>query len=285
MNIVTANVGQGALAIVRHQGEAIIVDSKIPPSDDSTVAFMKELLAFALKDHYVKGFVLTGFDSDHSDIVGTSIILKKYRPDWIMYPKYYKDTEEAKLVFKLIDQETELRRKSANPLRRLSVRIDKLASRTLTGLSSNFSFELFSPHIQDMDCSNNCSIVLKITGIGPRGFSYLVTGDTENDRWDTISDLFGDALKSHVLAAPHHGSKNAAHPAALLQIDPHTVLISAGVDSQYGHPHPEAIRVYSNVAQHVFCTNVHGGVSLLTKPGNEELTTVMLRGLSAATSA
>ena len=30
MNIVTVNVGQGALAIVRHNGEAIIVDSRIP---------------------------------------------------------------------------------------------------------------------------------------------------------------------------------------------------------------------------------------------------------------
>ena len=35
MNIITVNVGQGALAIVRHQKEAIIVDCRIPPSDDA----------------------------------------------------------------------------------------------------------------------------------------------------------------------------------------------------------------------------------------------------------
>jgi competence protein ComEC len=94
-----------------------------------------------------------------------------------------------------------------------------------------------------MDCSNNCSIVLKLTGLGARGFSYLITGDTENARWDTINRFFGGSLKSHVLAAPHHGSKNATHPASLLNIAPHTVLISAGVDSQYGHPDPGALRV------------------------------------------
>lgn len=98
MNIVTVNVGQGALAIVRHQKEAIIVDCRVPPSDGRTVAYVKEMLALSLKDHCVKGLILTGFDSDHSEVVGASIVLRKYRPDWIMYPKYYKDSDEAKQV-------------------------------------------------------------------------------------------------------------------------------------------------------------------------------------------
>jgi len=277
MNIITANVGQGALAIVRHEGEAILVDSRIPPSDDETVAHVKELLAFSLKNHYVKGLILTGFDDDHSDIVGASIILRKYRPDWVLYPKYYKESTEAKLVFALIDEEEEARRYSAVPLKRISLRLDQLAHRNIYGLSDHFEFELFSPHIEDMDCSNNCSIVLKITGRGARGFSYLITGDAENARWETISRLFGNSLKSHVLAAPHHGSKNGTHPASLLQIAPHTVLISAGVDSQYGHPHPGALNVYQRVAKYVFSTNMEGGVSLLTEPGAMELTTTLIR--------
>jgi competence protein ComEC len=128
-----------------------------------------------------------------------------------------------------------------------------------------------------MDCSNNCSIVLKLTGLGQRGFSYLITGDTEIPRWETINKLFGGALKSHVLAAPHHGSKNATRPASLLNNAPHTVLISAGVDSQYSHPHPQAVRVYRKVAMHVFSTNMEGGVSLLTQPAAKELTTTLIR--------
>ncbi len=275
MNIITANVGQGALAIVRDAGEAILVDSRIPASDDKTVAYVKELLAVSLKNHYVKGLILTGFDDDHSDLVGASIILRKYRPDWVMYPTYYKDSTEAELVFALIDEEVAARRTSSNPLRKVSVRLDQLADRNLRGLSDHFDFELFSPHIEDMDCSNNCSIVLKLTGRGPRGFSYLITGDTENARWDTICRLFGSALKSHVLAAPHHGSRNATHPASLVHIAPHTVLISAGVDSQYGHPHGVALRVYGHVAK-VFSTNMEGGVTLLTEPGATEITTRLI---------
>jgi beta-lactamase superfamily II metal-dependent hydrolase len=283
MQIITGNVGQGALSIVRHQGEAIIVDTNIPPVGD-TVAFVKELLAFALKGHNLKGLILTGFDDDHSDDVGVALILRKYRPDWVMYPTYYKDTKTAGRVFEVIVGEVAARSSSTRPLLKKSVRVDNVDSRNLAGLSDRFDFELFSPHLEDMDSSNNCSIVVKITGRGPRGFAYLVTGDTEIARWETISRLYGSALKSHVLAAPHHGSKNGVHPAALLHIEPHTVLISAGVESEYGHPHPGAVRAYSKVAKRVFSTNMEDGVTLLTEPGPAELTTSMIRraGISEA---
>jgi beta-lactamase superfamily II metal-dependent hydrolase len=62
----------------------------------------------------------------------------------------------------------------------------------------------------------------------------------------------------------------------LLQIKPHTVLISAGVDNQYGHPHPLAVKVYKQVAKYVFATNMSGGVSLLTRPGATELATTTI---------
>jgi beta-lactamase superfamily II metal-dependent hydrolase len=281
MNVITVNVGQGSLAIVRHKGEAIIVDSRIPPSDDNTVAYVKQMFAISLKGHYVKGLILTGFDKDHSDVTGVSIVLKKYRPDWVMYPRYYKATEEARLVFDLIAQEEKTRRTSRSPLRRISVRLDQLTSRKLGNLSTSFDFELFSPHISDMDNSNNCSIVLKLTGLGSRGFSYLITGDTEIERWETIAGYFAGALKAHVLAAPHHGSKNATHPASLLYIEPHTVLISAGVDNSYGHPDPAAERVYRRVAKYVFSTNMDRGVSLLTQPGATELATTLIPSSNA----
>ena len=64
--------GQGAFAIVRHQRRGHHRRCRIPPSDDSTVAYVKELLALSLKDHCVKGLILTGFDNDHSEIVGAS---------------------------------------------------------------------------------------------------------------------------------------------------------------------------------------------------------------------
>ncbi|HVA65317.1 MAG TPA: hypothetical protein VNK24_00140 [Elusimicrobiota bacterium] len=273
MEVITVNVGQGALAIVRHNSEAIIIDSRIPPAGDETVAYVKGVMATWLRDHRVRGLILTGFDSDHADVTGVGLVLKKYRPDWVMYPKYYKDTEEASKVFKLIEEQVKERAVTSAPLERISVRLDNLNSRIIQGISDQFECELFSPHIEDMDSSNNSGIVIRLRGRGPGGFSYLITGDTEAGRWDTIHRLFGSSLKSDVMAAPHHGSKNGVHPGALLKIAPHTILISAGVDNQYGHPDSAAVQVYSKVASKVFGTMVQGGKSLATARDGGDFTT------------
>lgn len=140
-------------------------------------------------------------------------------------------------------------------------------------LAEAFELELFSPHVDDMDNSNNCSTVLKMEGVGPGGFAYLVTGDTEVSRWDWIVELFGDELQADVLAAPHHGSKNAAHPGMALAVMPNTVLISAGIDNQYGHPDRKAVDLYLRVAKHVHQTNVKDGITLLTRQDGSDFRT------------
>lgn len=262
MEVLTLYVGQGNFAIVRHGGQAIAVDTRLLA--DRSEEIVSRAGRF-LRRRELVGILLTGLDDDHADPTGLDWLLESYAPAWVMYPKYYKDTENARLVFNVIRKHERRRQNSQRPLKRVSVRLDRLDSRYLDELSDEFDLELFSPHIEDMDSSNNCSLVLKIEGIGPGGFGYLVTGDTENPRWDRIVALFDDALAADVLAAPHHGSKNAAHPGMVLAVSPDTVLISAGVDNQYGHPDPKAVAVYARVADHVFKTNVRNGVSWLTR--------------------
>ena len=274
MRVLTVYVGQGELVAVRHRGEAVIVDSKwfTQGADD-----IERQLRMFLKNQSLVGLVLTGFDNDHADPVGVDYILGAYQPAWVMYPRYYKDTDNATEVFNVIRKHERLREGTGDLLRKISIRLDSIESRSLHGLSRCFEYELFSPHIQDMDSSNNCSIVLKLSGIGGDGFSYLITGDTENERWDTITRLFGEALKSDVLSAPHHGSKNATHPKMALLVSPNTVLISAGIDNQYGHPDPQAVKLYNRIVGHVFQTNIENGVSLYTKRQGDDFLTLLAR--------
>src|SRR5260221_14448478 len=137
-----------------------------------------------------------------------------------MYPKYYKDTDAASAVFATIAREVTRREKTERPLVRYSVRVDMVDSRILAGLATFFSFELFSPHMDDMDSSNNSSIVLKLTGLDRTGFSYLITGDTETGRWDDINKYFAKYLSSSVMAASHHGSHNGVNARTLLSVNP-----------------------------------------------------------------
>ena len=146
--------------------------------------------------------MVTGFDDDHFNEIGLKIILNKYRPDWIMYPKYFKDTGNADTCFSIINEH-----ETITKFKRVSVLLKDDKARIYPSLSKDFKFEIFSPHSSDMNSSNNCSLVCKIKENSTNA-TYLVTGDTENDRWDSIVNIFGPSLKSQVLDAPHHGSRN-----------------------------------------------------------------------------
>ena len=142
MEVLTIYVGQGELVAVRHDGEAIIVDSRWLEERANDIE--RQLGAF-LKNKSVVGLVLTGFDSDHADPYGVDYILGNFEPDWVMYPKYYKDTDNATAVFDVIYKYERQRRGTRHPLRKISVRLDDLNSRLLDNLSQCFSYELFSP--------------------------------------------------------------------------------------------------------------------------------------------
>ncbi len=284
MDVVTFYVGQGELVGLRIGGEGVIVDTHMPEGDDVTMEEIQQSLDIYFRKTRVRGLILTGFDSDHAHVGGVEWILTHFQPDWIMYPKYFKDTDCASEVFNHIDRNEKLRANGERPLTRHSVRLDRLDSREIVGLGKNFSLELFSPHIEDMDSSNNCSIVAKITGIGSAGFRYLLTGDTEVDRWATISALFGDNLASDVMSAAHHGALSGTHAQTILDVQPNTVIISAGVDSQYDHPHSRAVQAYNQVAKHVYATNAGDEPHcLLTRRAGDDFLTTKFR--HAATNA
>lgn len=265
MDIFTLYVGQGALAAVRAGNEAIIVDAHMPECDDVTSDQIERSLDHYLAKSNVRGLILTGLDRDHACPAGVESILTRYEPSWVMYPKYFKDTDAAADVFASITRHERRRAGTARPLMRHSVRVDRVESRNLTGLASNFTFELFSPHMDDMDNSNNSSIVLRLVGLDQNGFSYLITGDTETERWNNINRFFGRYLHSDVMAASHHGARSGLNANTLLLVNPNTVLISAGVDNSYGHPYGVAVQAYQQVAKHVLCTIAENGMCLLTR--------------------
>jgi beta-lactamase superfamily II metal-dependent hydrolase len=279
MQLLTLYVGQGSLAAARAGNEVIIVDAHMPDIEDHiTPVEIEATLDVFVGQRTVKGLILTGLDRDHACPTGVESILTRHEPDWVMYPKYYKDTEAATDVFASILREVMRREKTQHPLVRHSVHVNNADSRLLTGLAANFTFELFSPHMDDMDSSNNSSIVLKLVGIDPTGLSYLITGDTETDRWDNINKYFSKYLASDVMAASHHGSRNGVNAKTLLSVNPNTVLISAGVENSYDHPDSVAVNAYRRVARHVFATNsMDEGTCLFTRRVGQDFETVLVR--------
>lgn len=277
MDVFTLYAGQGDLAATKAGGESLIIDAHMPECDDVCPDQLQSSLTGYVADTHVRGLIVTGLDKDHACPLGVDWILTTLEPDWIMYPKYYKDSDAASEVFATIDRHRRRRERTLRPLVRHSVHVQRADSRVLTGLASSFNLELFSPHMADMDCSNNCSIVLKVTGLDRSGFSYLVTGDTETDRWDNINRFFGDAIKCDVMSAPHHGAKSGLNARTLFLASPNTVLISAGVGNSYGHPDGAAVHAYQLVAEHVFATNAGGrSNNLFTRRQGDDFQTILV---------
>lgn len=268
MKIYTLNVGQGQFVVVTGQKEAFIVDTYVPLSPKTDIVNVKGALASILQGKNLIGLMVTGFDADHFNEVGMRIVLNKYRPDWIMYPQYYKKTGNADACFAVIKSFEQQK-----DFRKISVSLSKNDTRFYnSSISSEFEFEVFSPHSADMTSSNNCSLVCKVKELST-GATYLITGDTENDRWDSITKYFGNSLRSQVLDAPHHGSKNGISADAMKLIKPHTVLVSAGYQNQYGHPDREATNLFAAHATNWYSTHASGGISLVTHVSADEVKT------------
>lgn len=259
MKIYTLNVGQGQFVVVVGASEALVVDTSVPLSPDKPIINVISALVDILKGKNLVGLMITGFDADHFNEVGLKIVLNKYRPNWIMLPKFFKETKEAaagRAVIKNFEQGKEITKHL--------ISLGDNAYRFYTTLSTDFTFEMFSPHKEDMDLSNNASLVCKITEKST-GATYLVTGDTENERWKRIAAIFGSSIKCDVLDAPHHGSKNGITSEAIKLMKPNTVLISAGVGNKFGHPDAEAVNIFRLAAQNVYSTNDNNGQSILTE--------------------
>ncbi len=267
MYIYTLNVGQGQFVVVTGDTQAFIVDTYVPLISTNDIINVKGALSIILQGKQLVGLVVTGFDSDHFNEVGMKIVLNKYRPNWIMYPRYFKETKTADACFGVIKSF-----ESQKAFTRQSVSLSKNDTRLYNTLSSEFQFEIFSPHSADMNSSNNCSLVCRVRELSTRR-TYLITGDTENDRWSSIAHYFGGALASDVLAAPHHGSKNGISAQVMALIKPHTVLISAGVNNQYGHPDAEATRLFAGYAEKYYLTGYGDGQSLKTVVTGQEVVT------------
>ena len=256
MNIYTLNVGQGQFVVVTGATEGFIIDTYVPLNPTIDIINVKSALAKILQGKELSGLIITGFDSDHFNEVGLRIALNKYRPNWMMYPKYFKETQNATTCFSVIKQF-----EAQKTFTRVAVSLSQNDSRFYTKLSKEFQFEVFSPHSADMSSSNNCSLVCKVRELSTCA-TYLITGDTENDRWGSIVYYFGDNLASDVLAAPHHGSKNGISSEALAKIRPKEVLISAGVNNQYGHPDSEATNLFTRYTDRCYSTSYGGGQSI-----------------------
>ncbi|MFH1012678.1 MAG: MBL fold metallo-hydrolase [Candidatus Peregrinibacteria bacterium] len=89
---------------------------------------------------------------------------------------------------------------------------------------------------------NNTSIAIRVMRQTSDGLENLVmlSGDAEQEEELEIL-LSGQDLRGEVLKLGHHGSRTATSNPWLQAVGPREVIVSAGLDNTFGHPHPETL--------------------------------------------
>lgn len=114
--------------------------------------------------------------------------------------------------------------------------------------------------------TNTGSVVLRIVY---GNTSFVLSGDAPQlvEEWVTTLDVIDAAsyaLDADVLKAGHHGSRTSTSEAWMKALSPDVVVISAGKDNSYGHPHEEIVSRIREYGSELVSTAESGSISFVS---------------------
>jgi len=115
------------------------------------------------------------------------------------------------------------------------------------------------PHFSAED-RNNSSVSLRVVY---GDFSLLLTGDAEEPAEQAMLAQ-GMPLQALVFKAGHHGSRTSSSQPFLEVVRPQLIIVSAGVDNRFGHPHPEVLERAQAIGAAVLRTDELGAIEVTT---------------------
>ncbi len=92
---------------------------------------------------------------------------------------------------------------------------------------------------------------------------FILTGDLPGEQERELIALY-PKLSAEIIKAGHHGSQTSTYPEFLQVVKPQYVIISAGLDNRYGHPHFRVLYNIKNVQAQVLRTDQLGTIWLQT---------------------
>jgi competence protein ComEC len=220
LHLTLLDVGQGdSVLIETPSGRTMLIDGG--PNPDVTLRRLGEELPFFTRS--IDVVLLTHPHQDH--VAGLVEVLRRYRVGTVMH---------AAIAF----ESHAYHRLLADAQQAGDVAISVARTSQVLRLDDTVTLEIVYPTEADAALPlpegdiNNGSVV---TLLRHEGFSAMFTGCTQAPVERTLLDR-GLVPDVDVLQAGHHGSESSTTPAFLDAANPGTVLISAGLDNEYGHP-------------------------------------------------
>ncbi len=227
------DVGQADAALVRCDGEAMLIDGGNAEDSSLIFSYLKNLG----QDH-LDYIVCTHAHEDH--VGGLAGALNYATADAALCPVTSYDSRAFESFVKYLGRQ--------------GVSITVPAAGDTFSLGSA-SVQVLGP-VSASDEPNNTSIVLRIV-YGET--SFLFTGDAEREEEQEILDT-GRELASTVLKVGHHGSDTSTSYPFLREIMPAYAVISVGQDNSYGHPTEDTLSRLRDAGVKVYRTDMQGDV-------------------------
>jgi len=216
------NIGQGdASLIMSKRGQTILIDcgpnSKVIDQVESKLGFWTKKIDM---------LIITHGDKDHYG--GCRDIIQRFQVTKVMINGVF--DSKNKSYTELLDF-----MKSQN------IQILPAINNTYITVSDSIELQLLNPQTnlwgQDIRDDNPESIVILLKSTNN---SIVLTGDADDTTESEILAKYPQ-LDIEVLKAGHHGSKTSTSDKFLDAITPKQVIISAGANNSYNHPHPDII--------------------------------------------
>jgi competence protein ComEC len=216
------NIGQGdASLITSKRGDRIIIDcgpdSKIIDQLESKLSFWARRIDM---------IIITHGDKDHYG--GCRDVIQKYKVGKIM-------------INGVFDSQNQSYQGLLDFIKDKGITILPSIENTYITLGDSIELHLLNPQSnlwgQDIKNDNSESIIILLKSANN---SILLTGDADYKTETKILQKYPQ-LDVDILKAGHHGSKTSTSDNLLDAITPKQVIISAGANNSYKHPHPDVI--------------------------------------------
>ncbi|MDH5737478.1 MAG: DNA internalization-related competence protein ComEC/Rec2, partial [Gammaproteobacteria bacterium] len=116
--------------------------------------------------------------------------------------------------------------------------------------------------LEDGQNSNNNSCILRLSA---SHHSMLIPGDIEAPGESSLVRRYrlgGFNLAADLLISPHHGSQTSSTPGFLNAVSPSAVIVSAGFQNRFGHPHQRVMYRYENRGIRILETARSGAITI-----------------------
>jgi len=213
------DVGQGdAIHIQTPDGYEMLIDG------GPTALVLRELAqGRSFFDSTIDVVLATHSDSDH--IGGLVDILSRYQVAIIIQTNNSSDTPAAAAYDSAVTKE--------------GAEIVLAQAGQVIQLGASTTVRILAPVGDTSQWNSNAASIVVQVSYGQ--IDFLLTGDSPIATEEYTATAYGSTIESEILKLGHHGSKTSSSGVFLDAVQPDFAVVSAELNSRYGHPHAEVV--------------------------------------------